>query len=142
MINLNESILIQIVNFLVLVWLLNMVVFRPIRRILAERKDKVKSMEAAIDKSVGEVASKQSTYAESIKEARLEGVKKKDAQIQVATDEEKQIVEQINQKAAANLAEIRERVSKEAETARASLLNQVDEFAREIGQKILGRAVS
>ncbi len=142
MINLNESILIQIVNFLVLVWLLNMVVFRPIRRILAERKDKVKSMEAAIDKSAGEVASKQSTYAESIKEARLEGVKKKDAQIQVATDEEKQIVEQINQKAAANLAEIRERVSKEAETARASLLNQVDEFAREIGQKILGRAVS
>jgi F-type H+-transporting ATPase subunit b len=141
MINLNESILIQIVNFLVLVFLLNMVLYKPIRRMLAERKEKFRGMEAAIDKSVGEVSAKESTYSEGIKEARLLGVKQKEACIQAATDEEKQIIQKINDKAAANLAEIRVRVSKEAETARATLLKQVDEFAKEIGQKILGRAV-
>lgn len=141
MINLNESLLIQIVNFLVLIWLLNMVLYKPIRRILAERREKIDGMEQNIDQAVDQVAEKESTYAEGIKEARLAGVKEKDTLIQQATDEEKQIVQQINDKAAANLAEIRERVSKEAETARNVLLKQVDGFASEIGQKILGRAV-
>lgn len=141
MINLNASIVIQIINFLVLVWLMNMVVYKPIRRILAERREKIGDLEQNIEKSVDEVASKERFYAEGIKEARLHGVKEKDAQIQEATGEEKQIIQQINEKAAANLAEIRERVSKETETARETLLKQVDGFASDIGQKILGRAV-
>ncbi|MFZ7125304.1 MAG: ATP synthase F0 subunit B [Desulfobacterales bacterium] len=141
MINLNESVLIQIVNFLVLIWLLNMVLYKPIRRILAERREKISGLEQNIDKAMGDVETKEKTYSEGIREARLNGVKEKEALIQEATSEEKQIIQQINEKAAANLAEVRERVAKEAETARGILLKQVDGFASEIGQKILGRAV-
>jgi F-type H+-transporting ATPase subunit b len=141
MINVNESILIQIVNFLVLIWLLNMVLYRPIRRILAERKEKFAGMEEGIERAVDDVAAKENTYADGIKEARLQGAKEKDALIQEATTEEKQIIQQINEKAAENLAEIRQRVSNEAQAARDSLLKNVDEFASDIGQKILGRAV-
>jgi F-type H+-transporting ATPase subunit b len=141
MINVNESILIQIVNFLVLIWLLNMVLYRPIRRILAERKEKFAGMEEGIERAVDDVAAKENTYADGIKEARLQGAKEKDALIQEATTEEKQIIQQINEKAAENLAEIRQRVSNEAEAARDVLLKNVDEFASDIGQKILGRAV-
>lgn len=141
MINLNESIIFQIVNFLVLIWLLNMVLYKPIRRILAERREKIGDLEQNIEKAADEVASKESFYAEGVKEARLEAVKEKDALVQEATEEEKQIIQQINEKAAANLAEIRERVSSETETAREALLKQVDGFASDIGQKILGRAV-
>lgn len=141
MINVNASIVIQIINFLVLIWLMNMVLYKPIRRILADRRKKIGDLEQNIEKSVDEVASKESFYAEGIKEARLEAAKEKDALVQEATDEEKQIIQQINEKAAANLAEIRERVSNETETARTALLKQVDGFASDIGQKILGRAV-
>ena len=37
MINIDGSLFIQIANFLVLIWILNIVVYRPIRKILIER---------------------------------------------------------------------------------------------------------
>ena len=64
----------------------------------------------------------------------------KDALMQTATDEEKMIIEKINQKAQADLAEVREKVAKDAESVRASLQEELDDIAIAISHKILGRA--
>ena len=56
-------------------------------------------------------------------------------------EEEKQIIADVNTKAQAELAEIRKKIVKDAETASASLQEKVDEFANDICQKILGRKV-
>jgi F-type H+-transporting ATPase subunit b len=58
-----------------------------------------------------------------------------------AAEEEKEIIEQINKKAQANLAEVREKVAKDAQNVRASLYKEIDTFANAISEKILGRAV-
>jgi F-type H+-transporting ATPase subunit b len=50
-------------------------------------------------------------------------------------------VEQINQKAQANLAEVRDKIEKDAQNVRASLNKEIDTFANAISEKILGRAV-
>ena len=61
--------------------------------------------------------------------------------MQQAADEEKTIIADINQKAQAELVQIREKIIKETETARKSLQKEVNSFANQICQKILGRAV-
>ena len=61
--------------------------------------------------------------------------------MQAAADEEKKIVARVNEKALAELADIREKISQEAQTAKAALQSKVDEFADDICQKILGRTV-
>jgi F-type H+-transporting ATPase subunit b len=61
--------------------------------------------------------------------------------MQQATDEEKNIIADINSKAQAELAEIRKKIVSKADVARASLQKEVDDFANQICQKILGRAV-
>jgi F-type H+-transporting ATPase subunit b len=61
--------------------------------------------------------------------------------VQTAAEEEKAIIEKINQKAQAELVEMREKIAKDAETVRATLQKEIDVFADAIGEKILGRAV-
>ena len=51
------------------------------------------------------------------------------------------MIASVNAKAQADLVEIRKKIVKDAEAARASLQKKVDEFASDICQKILGRSV-
>ena len=76
-----------------------------------------------------------------IKEARAKGLSEKEALLQAAAEEEKEIIAKVNEKAQAELADIREKISREAETAKDALQAKVDEFSSDICQKILGRTV-
>lgn len=135
------SVIIQIVNFLFTIWVLNVLLYKPIRKILTTRKEKVDGLELAIETSNNDVREKDDAFAAGIKEARARGFKEKDALLQQAADEEKSIIAEINRKAQAELTQIREQIKKDAEVARVSLLSEIDDFANQISQKILGRAV-
>ena len=65
----------------------------------------------------------------------------KEALIQAAADEEKKIIADINSRALANLAEVREKMAKDVKTVRESLEKEIDSFAGAISEKILGRAI-
>ncbi len=135
------SVLIQIINFVFLIWVLNILLYRPIRKILARRKEKIDGLELSIETSDKDALEKDEAFSAGIKEARARGFKEKEALMQQATDEEKKIIADINSKAQAELAEIRKKIVSEADVARASLQKEIDDFANQICQKILGRAV-
>ena len=135
------STFIQIINFVFLIWVLNVLLYKPIRQILAQRKEKIDGLELSIENSDKDAAEKDAAFATGIKEARAKGFKEKEALMQEASDEEKRIIAEINSKAQAELAEVRENIKKETEVARESLKKEVDNFANQIFLKILGRAV-
>jgi F-type H+-transporting ATPase subunit b len=135
------SIILQIVNFLFTIWVLNILLYRPIRKILIQRKEKIDGLELAIETSNNDGREKDDAFAAGIKGARSRGLKEKDALLQQAADEEKSIIADINRKAQAGLTQVREQIKKDAEVARKSLQSEIDDFANQISQKILGRAV-
>ena len=135
------SVLIQIINFVFLIWVLNILLYRPIRKILARRKEKIDGLELSIEISDKDALEKDAAFAAGIKEARTRGFKEKEALMQQATDEEKTIIADIHSKAQAELAEVHDKIKKEAEVVRESLQKEVDNFANQLCQKILGRAV-
>ena len=135
------SIIIQIINFLFTIWVLNVLLYRPIRKILSQRKEKVDGLELAIETSNNDVREKNDAFAAGMKEARASGFKEKNTLLQQAADEEKSIIAEINRKAQAELSLIREQIKNDAEVARDSLQSEIDGFANQISQKILGRAV-
>jgi F-type H+-transporting ATPase subunit b len=98
-------------------------------------------LEENIDSFGKEAGDKDAEYHAGIRSARAKGMQEKEKLIQAAEAEEKAVVGKINEKASAELAKMKDRVAKEAEGVRKELLQQVDTFANEIGQKILGRAV-
>ena len=137
----DASVFIQIINFVFAIWVLNLLLYKPIRKIVKQRKEKVDGLELSIETSAKDAREKDEAFAAGIKEARSKGVEKKNALMQEGADEEKSIIADINQKAQAELAQIRETVKKEAGVARESLQREVDGFADQISEKILGRAV-
>lgn len=135
------SFILQIANFLFLIFALNLLLYRPIRRILRERRDKIKGMELAIQNAAQGVEEREAAFAKAIKDARAKGLKEKEGLVQQAEAEEDKLIESINAKAQAELGEIRAKIKADAERARQSLQQEVGRFANEITRKILGRAV-
>ncbi len=135
------SLIIQIANFLLIIWIMNLILYRPIRNILRQRREKIEGLELSIETYHENAQEKDDAFAAGIKEARARGLKEKESLLQAAAEDEKQIIEDVNAKAQAELAEIREKIAKDADAARSSLQEKVDEFADEICQKILGRTV-
>jgi F-type H+-transporting ATPase subunit b len=135
------SVLFQIANFLFLLWALNTILYKPIRKIIQQRKEKVEGFESTIDAYNQDIQEKDEAFVTGQRAARSKGVKEKEALLVEAAEEEKKIIEDVNSKAQQELAEIREKLAKDIDAVRGSLQEKVEEFANDIGQKILGRAV-
>ena len=137
----NISVIIQIANFLVLIWVLNIILYRPIRKIIQQRKEKVQSFETTIETYNSDIQEKDEAFTTGLKAARAKGLNQKDALLQEGIDEEKKLIENVNANAQAELSEVREKIVRDVEATRASLQEKIDEFADDITQKILGRTV-
>jgi F-type H+-transporting ATPase subunit b len=140
MVDINWTVIPQIANFLILIFILNIVCYKPIRKILLERKAKIDGLQQDIESSVQDADEKDQSFGQGIKEARTKGQKEKEALMQVALEEEKAIVAKINDQARQDLAEVKAKISKDTEAVKSALEKEVDTFADAIAQKILGRA--
>ena len=141
MVSIDQSLPIQIINFLLLIWVLNMVLYKPIRNILNQRKEKVSGLEQKIA-ALGQEAEQQgNVYDTGIRNARSKGKKEKKAMMEAVSAQEKAVLEKINVQAQADLVEVKSKIAKDVEQVGSALQNQVDDFAAAITKKILGRMV-
>jgi F-type H+-transporting ATPase subunit b len=140
-INLDLAFVIQLVNFLVLVLLLNVFLYKPIRKQLSDRNALIcgaKEKSAAVDKEVQE---KLASYEARMREIRAgaadeRGVLKKEAQLQEAA-----ILEKARLESGEKLAGIKALVAKEAEEARRLLRASAESLSADICEKVLGRSL-
>ncbi len=131
----------QLVNFLVLVLLLNVFLFKPIRKQIADRAAQIngaKLKSAAVDQEVQE---KLASYEARMREIRAgaadeRGVLKKEAQLQEAAILEKARVESTQA-----LAAIKTKVAQEAQEARLLLKQSAESLSADIFEKVLGRSL-
>jgi F-type H+-transporting ATPase subunit b len=142
MINVDGSVVIQIVNFIFLIWILNLVLYKPIRKIILQRKEKVTEFGLDIEALKTDAGEKDDIFTAGISEARAKGLREKEAMLLNGAEEEKKIIEDINERTRTNLSDVRKKIEKDAEGVRQSLEKEVDGFADVISQKILGRAVT
>ncbi len=137
-----KALVFSIINFLVIIFVLNFILYKPIRQILSKRKELFGNLNRNIKDSLADAEAKDSDYGAGLKNARAKGLKEKEAFLQAAAEEEKNILDEMNRKNQKNLAEVQAKIAEDAEAAKASLLGEVDVFAEGISRKILGRAVS
>ena len=135
------SVFIQMVNFLFLIWILNLVMYKPIRNVLIQRKEKISGLEKTIETANKDVDEKDEAFSSGIKRARAKGLTEKNDLVSEAIEQEKRIIEKINDKIQANIAEVREKIAQDAKEVQAVLQEEVDSFADAICIKILGRNV-
>jgi F-type H+-transporting ATPase subunit b len=140
MVSVDWTIYVQIANFIVLIFILNFVLYKPIRNILRQRKAKMEGLAESISTTTKEADDKNQAFGDGIKSARVQGQKEKEALIQAAAEQERTIVADINAKAKAELDAVKEKIAREASEVKNELEKEIDFFANTITQKILGRA--
>ena len=140
MVNIDWTIAVQIVNFLAIIFILNILLYKPIRGILLQRKAKIEGLQDSITTTSQEAEARNQAFDQGIKEARIKGQKEKEALLQAATDEERAIISKINAKAQEDLVAVKEKIVQDTDTVKSALAKEVDTFADAITQKILGRA--
>jgi len=141
MITTDITLLIQIVNIFVLMFLLNNVLYKPIRGILRERSKKLRAMQEEVEtfeknaqQRQAEVDAKMATASGKAK-AALDSAR---AGAQAVGDEKLAAVRaEVEAEKAAKLSELKSQI----EGARASLQSNLDGFATDMASKILGRSL-
>lgn len=140
MINLDMSFLFQLVNFLLLMLILNLFLFKPIRKILADRNAEVsgaKEKSATVDKEVQE---KLALYEARMREIKARATDERSVLKKEAQTEEAAILDKARKEAADALSAIKNKVAKEAADARLLLKEQALSLSSEICEKVLGRS--
>ena len=141
MIEINLSLLIQMANFLVFLLLMNLVLYRPIRRIVAERKKMMAEKQEGIERLEVEALSAVQEYDRKIQESRRSGIQRIQELKAAAYDEEKELLQKISEEAAAQVQKMRAQIQKDISVARDQLREQVKSFSVQLAQKILGRSI-
>ncbi len=140
MIELNISLIIQLVNFLVLLAILNLVFYRPIRRIIKHRQDKMSDELTEIENFNEKAQLKLKDYEEALRKAREEGAEIRDSYKQDAVKEEQNIIAEANKKAAQDLDAARKEIVDQSEEAKKKLKKQVEKYAKLVADRIIVRA--
>jgi F-type H+-transporting ATPase subunit b len=142
MVSVDGSVFIQIINFLLLIWLLNMVLYKPIRNILKERKERIDNLEKSVQNCTADAEASEANYKKGLDEARKKGMDQKNKLIQEAVEQERSLVAELNQKAMKEMEQIKQRIQTDVGKAKMKLAEEIQDFSQAIGQKILGRALA
>ncbi len=142
MITIDIVLLFQTVNFLVLLFLLNILLYKPIRKAIREREEEIAaSRERTVSVDL-EVKEKMARYEERLRKVKAEAAGERNRTLREARAEEARILEAARHDASDSLAGIRETIRTEAARAEGRLRDQAETLSRLICEKVLGRSLS
>ena len=141
MIKLDWTLLLQFANFMILLIVLNVLLFKPLRAVLAARKTTIDGDLARARATEAQIQTQVAEYEAKLQEARQRGGQERTALRQAAVAEEARLLGAANEAASRRLQELKGQVADEAATARQSLRSETEVLARQIAGKVLGRSV-
>lgn len=141
MIDIDKTLLFQIINFLVLLIALNFILFKPILRIMRER-------EQGISSALGDAKTAQERrqaileqYNASLAEAKQKAVTTYNAVYQQGLDAQRDMISAERAKASELLDKARKEIAAASSAARTDLKKEAEQLSKDITSKLLGRAV-
>jgi len=141
MLEINSTVIVQIANFLILLLILNIILFRPVRRIMIQRDEEVDSLQKAIKDYQNRGEQNEKGIEESMIQARKEGFTEKEKSKGQGQEEEKAILQEANSEVEAKIGEAKSEMEMKIGDVRKALDDQLGGFSKELAEKILGRSV-
>jgi len=142
MIDIDWTMFAQLINFLLLVFLLNLVLFRPIRTMLRDRQAKLLAQEADINLLTDQGKGLEDEIKEKLAAARRDGAGARETLKQEGAQAEATLLEEVKRQADLEWATVEKKIKTDMAKARESLQKQAQSFARLLATKILGRELS
>jgi len=140
-IKIDWTILLQAANFMVLMLVLNIILYRPLRDILNKRRDSVEGGHGRARELEAQIADKMNRYQEQLQQAKLKGNEEKAALRASAARDEAEMLAAAHKVASEQLQTIKSKVQAEATSARKSLQVETETLAAHVATKVLGRSL-
>lgn len=135
------TIFIQMVTFLALVFILNILLYKPILSIIDRRKKRFEEIENEIKLFNDSVNTKQAEYEEKLKQAKASASELKKEIIQEGNTQAKEVIDAVRAEIPLMTQEFQKKIEKEISSARQVLDKQTNKLSLDIAQKVLGRSV-
>jgi len=141
-IKLDWTIWIQFANFFFLIFILNVLLYRPYRALMDRRRGTIEgSLSRARDLET-QIEEKMARYQEQLQQAKLKGNQEKAEMRRLAAAEETKMISAAREEATEQLTRIKGQVATEAADAREKLKKEARILGDRIAVKVLGRELT
>ncbi len=141
MISIDYTLGFQIINFLLLIFILNVLLYKPILGILDKREKRLAEADAEVKRLNGEIERKLAEYEEKARQARKEAAEQAKGSLREGSEEAKKIVDGAREEIAGLMDDFHRRMEGEIGEARRMLRSQSRTISLRIAEKVLGRAI-
>jgi F-type H+-transporting ATPase subunit b len=136
------TLFLHIIIILLMVFILNATLFKPINRILEERERRTRGRSGEAQDILQSVDEKLTQYERTLREARSEGYRLMEQERAVAVSERQAMLGAVREEINHSIVEQKEVIHGQVEEARSTLQGEARRLATEIGSQILHRPIS
>ena len=141
MLQIDYTLFIQIANFLILLLVLNIFLFKPIRGILKKRNEETSQLENVIEDFRDKAEQNEKGLEKNKILAQKEGQTEKGNLKAKGLEQEKGILQEAGASAETRIGKAKEEMEVKIAEVRKALEVQITQFSGELAEKILGRSV-
>ena len=139
MLELNHTLLIQLISFIVFIALINWVLVKPALQILNDRRVRVEGTEEEAAQLFGKSDEIIAEYETLLSEAKTKASGERDRLRSEGVEKENRILKTVREESKKLNDQLKSEIGKESEVALKKMKQQSDILSNEIAQKILGR---
>lgn len=139
MLDINITLLIQLANFLVTLFVLDFLLIKPIRGIIRKRRELAGSMLSDAENFMDDAADKLENYQAVLAKAREEAAAVREARKSEGTAKESGLLETARQDAQEFLASSREETRKAIDETMADMEKRIPDLSKMVVSRLLGK---
>jgi F-type H+-transporting ATPase subunit b len=140
MIDLDYTFFVQLVNFMVILTVLNLILYRPIRGIIKKRAEVMSQKLGSIEDFAAKAEAKLESYKVALSGARVEAQQLRVALKAEGVAVESSVLAEAGAEAAEKVAAARKEIDGQKQTALKALRGEVAEYAKNVANKVLSKA--
>ncbi|MFY9622196.1 MAG: ATP synthase F0 subunit B [Pyrinomonadaceae bacterium] len=133
------TLILHVIIILVMVWILNKTLYKPINRILEAREKRTRGRMSEAQEILTDVSEKVSNYERQLRQARAEGYALAEQERTAAMQERQGKLNEMRQQLSESVAQEKQTIQTQVEEARVTLESESRRIAREIGERVLDR---
>ena len=141
MVSIDYSLGIQILNFLILIFILNILLYKPILGVLDKRKKQTADSEAEVSELQTSIDQKMAAYEDKLRLAKAEALAMKKNLIKEGDEEAKALIDAARSEIPGMQESFRSRTAGEITAAKNILADNSRKLSIEIAEKIMGRGL-
>jgi F-type H+-transporting ATPase subunit b len=136
------TLILHVIVILVMVFVLNATLYKPINRILEAREKRTRGRMSEAQEIMTDVSQKLTNYEKQLRQARADAYALSEQQRTAAMQERQQKLNEMRAQLADSIAKEKQVIAEQAGGARSSLEDESRRIANEISSRVLNRPVS